>query len=98
MICVKQLKEFIRMANVRASTDDGIGISPEKQLRMRLNQELNILPAESGGYGMVNVAERLRNYYGEESCLEFDSILGKGTTVKILLPICKCMNRTGDEY
>ena len=77
--------------------DNGIGISPEKQSRMRLNLELGISSSEPGGFGMVNVRERLRNYYGDESHLEFSSIPGKGTTVKMLIPICKCIKQTENE-
>ncbi len=77
--------------------DNGIGISPEKQARLRLNLELGISSVEPGGFGMVNVGERLRNYYGEESYLEFFSVPGNGTTVKMLIPIYECMKRTENE-
>lgn len=40
----------------------------------------------SNGVGVYNVQTRIQLYYGAEYGLEFESILGEGTTVTILLP------------
>lgn len=40
-----------------------------------------------GGFGLANVDERIRLNYGLEYGLEFDSVEGEGTKVRILLPI-----------
>ncbi|MBQ7839607.1 MAG: sensor histidine kinase [Lachnospiraceae bacterium] len=70
-------------------TDDGVGISAEKQARIRLNQELKITTSGQGGYGLTNIQERLLNFYGKESVLQISSAPGMGTSVKICLPLNK---------
>lgn len=62
--------------------DDGIGI-PEEIVK-------NILTLSSKntshGYGIKNINERIKLYYGEQYSLTYQSILGKGTIVKIKIP------------
>lgn len=41
---------------------------------------------ESGGYGIVNVQERIRLTFGNTCGLQIDSEEGKGTTVTIVHP------------
>ena len=45
--------------------------------------------ADSGHFGLSNVAERLRLNYGESSGLVFSSTYGEGTTVEITIPVIK---------
>lgn len=82
-------------------TDDGCGISSEKLAKIRLYLELNLSapaslndPADlSSGYGIINIAERIRNFYRNEASIGFDSVPGQGTSVQILLPYDQCCDR-----
>jgi len=58
--------------------DNGIGISKDKSIE--------ILQNLSKGYGMKNVNERIKMYYGDEYGIEIESTLGEGTKVSILVP------------
>jgi len=58
--------------------DDGAGIQPA-----RLKQ----LPSE--GHALANIADRLRIRYGHFDCLGIHSEPGRGTTVKIKIPVKK---------
>lgn len=55
--------------------DDGVGISDLSKL--------------DSGYGVHNIQERIRLFYGEEFQVEFTSIKGQGTTAMIMLPMVK---------
>jgi two-component system sensor histidine kinase YesM len=55
--------------------DNGVGI-----------QDLSKLDS---GYGVHNIQERIRLFYGDEYQVQFESIRGKGTTAYIMLPIKK---------
>ena len=46
----------------------------------------------STGIGMRNVIRRLQLFYGMQDVVEIESAVGKGTTVRLLLPMTK-----GDE-
>ena len=59
--------------------DNGIGFNV---------QELdNILVAKTHGYGLSNINQRIKFYFGDKYGLLFDSSEGMGTLVTILLPI-----------
>lgn len=60
--------------------DDGIGMT-EDELR-RLNEL-----AKEGGYGVRNVSEKIKLYYGASYGLTFQSMKNEGTTVKVCIPI-----------
>ncbi len=64
-----------------AVEDTGIGMTEEKlqELTSGLRN-----PANAGGYGLRNVDQRLRLYYG--AGLQIDSEYGKGTRVSFMLP------------
>ena len=72
--------------------DNGPGIPPE---RLRLIREVlgnerdrQELQSENSGYGLYNVSERIRAFYGEGTRLAIDSREGAGTTftLKLRLP------------
>ena len=69
-------------------TDDGVGMDQE-------TVRDNFLPAPdgaaslSGGYGIRNIHERLRIFYGPGYGLSCDSAPGRGTTVTIHIPAAK---------
>ena len=70
-------------------SDDGIGIK-ESDLPLILSSEKsksNDIKSKGSGYGIKNINERLKLYYGDDYGLSFSSIYEKGTTVTIKLPI-----------
>ncbi|WP_160031495.1 sensor histidine kinase [Paenibacillus sp. An7] len=71
-------------------TDNGIGIPPDRlaMLRHQLEQPLQSEeeePAE-GGFGLQNVHQRLRLYFGCEYGVELESTAGAGTTIFVRIP------------
>lgn len=66
-----------------AVTDDGVGMS-ETELE-RLRQDL-ASPVCKAGFGLWNVNQRFRTFYGDAYGLTIDSELGSHTTVTVRLP------------
>lgn len=70
--------------------DNGIGISPEHlaELRQQLEQPIQSQEEESteGGFGLQNVHQRLRLYFGSEYGVRLESIAGEGTTIFVRIP------------
>lgn len=64
--------------------DDGIGMDKET-----IDDILNSSPDENHGYGVMNINNRLRLYYGQEYGLAFRSEPGLGTEVEIRIPVVK---------
>jgi len=58
--------------------DDGLGLTD------RLLETILIKGNE--GYGIINIEQRIKLYYGNQYGLTYSSTKGKGTTVSILLP------------
>lgn len=69
-----------------AVEDNGLGMEPEQlaAVRQNLRNPAPCDPDTKGGYGLRNVAERLRLYYGRE--LTMESEYRKGTRVSFRLP------------
>jgi two-component system, sensor histidine kinase YesM len=63
--------------------DNGYGICQELLLQIMAGNYKN----ELGGYGMKNLMERIKNYYGDASEVILESESGKYTRVKIILPL-----------
>ena len=63
--------------------DNGIGIKPEK-LKTLLTHKSNT--SGTHGYGVRNINERIKLFYGEQYGLEYKSAPGRGTTVIIRIP------------
>ena len=67
--------------------DDGRGMSRDELFRLLQSMEDNKNTAsENGGFGIVNVNQRIRNYYGERYGVTFESVLGEGTTATVRIP------------
>lgn len=66
--------------------DDGIGI-PENKISTILSGELGSKFGSS--YGIKNIHQRIKLFYGEKYGLSFKSQYGKGTTVEIKIPAIK---------
>lgn len=77
--------------------DSGIGIAPDTLawLRNRLNDSYATIEdnENKGGFGLYNVQQRIRLYYGEEYGIHLDSEQGNGTVVSIDIPL-----RRGDLF
>ena len=58
--------------------DNGVGMSDEQAAR--------ILTEDSKGYGVRNVNERIKLYYGEQYSLQIESRIGEGTRACIRIP------------
>lgn len=84
-ICISRTSDFLLIT----ITDNGCGMTSEKLAKIKLSQELGLNSSSSGGYGLVNIYERLLNYYGDSTRLNISSQLEVGTTVEIALPIEK---------
>ena len=89
---------FIRIKRFRASdllievTDTGCGMTAEKVAELeRLLKGKH--PDTAHGVGLYNVNYRVRLYYGEEYGLSIESTPGRGTTMRIVLPL---QNVAGD--
>lgn len=71
--------------------DNGIGIKPERlaelrrQLELPKDAELPDKPGE-GGFGLNNVHQRLRLYFGDQYGLQLDSIEGEGARISLRIP------------
>lgn len=76
-----------RLENTLTMTvsDDGIGL-PEEKLR-HINENLASGRADSSGYGIYNVNNRLRLYYGEEYGLRLERNQGQGIRSVVTLPV-----------
>ncbi|UVI30448.1 sensor histidine kinase [Paenibacillus spongiae] len=63
--------------------DDGEGMTPDKLNALLEN-------ASSGkdriGFGIYNVNERLKRHYGETYSLTIESAVGRGTSIRLLIP------------
>jgi len=64
-------------------TDDGIGMSKEKAAQLLRKPAASVT---CGGYGIYNVQQRIRVYYGNDYGLTINSKEGLGTTVIMRIP------------
>ena len=66
--------------------DDGRGMKPEELLRLRQGiANNNLKTTDNSGFGVVNVNQRIQNYYGSEYGISYESEYGKGTTATIII-------------
>ena len=64
--------------------DDGVGMAPERPVGGARGEQI-VRPGT--GIGMRNVRERLQVLYGESAEVEIESRPGRGTKVKLLMPV-----------
>ena len=70
--------------------DNGNGINDEtlQMLRQELKKDLKQgINHSSSGIGLINVHQRIKNYYGEEFGISIESTQGKYTCIKVRFPI-----------
>lgn len=67
--------------------DNGIGMdeSTLEELRKKLRGEKSRLDSRRGGFGLNNVAQRIRMYYGDQSDIVITSKENEGTCVRVQL-------------
>ncbi|MCT2537213.1 sensor histidine kinase [Aquibacillus koreensis] len=67
--------------------DNGIGVEEPRLEEIREHLESGTpLEGNSGGFGMVNVQERIRLYYGEPYGITISSWYGSGTRICLTIP------------
>ena len=71
--------------------DGGIGIKPEKLAQIRAEIEdvtgTSMSETSEGGFGLYNVNERIKLYYGKQYGLSIESEYQKGTRVSLEIPL-----------
>ncbi|MBD2868816.1 sensor histidine kinase [Paenibacillus arenilitoris] len=84
-----RMEAYEEMEEVRiVISDNGVGIPPERlrEIRSRLDACDAGIPQEGeSGWGLYNVAARVKSFYGGSSRLEIESELGKGTVFTLYL-------------
>ncbi|SFD65854.1 two-component system, sensor histidine kinase YesM [Paenibacillus catalpae] len=72
--------------------DNGIGMTPERlaQLQEELEKPIDSLAAQQddqeGGFGLQNVHQRIRLYFGQPYGVEICSIYGEGSKISVRIP------------
>ena len=70
--------------------DDGIGMTKERLCEVRqLIQGERALDQEHSGFGLFNINERIRLYYGPEYGLSAESSYLEGTQMQVVIPCVK---------
>ncbi len=66
-------------------SDDGLGITDEEieRIKQKLAGESN---TTDDMFALMNTNQRIKNYYGDQYGIEIYSVLGKGTTVEVIIP------------
>lgn len=72
-----------------AIEDSGAGMSPERLAFVQKDIREKDLIDDGTHIGIMNVHWRIRHLFGEQYGLQVDSRLGRGTAVKVLLPLLK---------
>ncbi|TBL78671.1 cache domain-containing sensor histidine kinase [Paenibacillus thalictri] len=75
-------------------SDDGEGMSEEKIASMMsglsdLENETAKTTEKMSGIGLTNVLERLKLHYGDRSGVSMKSVVGKGTSITLTIPVDK---------
>lgn len=71
--------------------DNGLGIEAEKLSKIiaEINAPYSKTAREVTGIGLRSVSERLKGYFGSESELIIESVIGQGTKITIMIPSVK---------
>ena len=69
-----------------AVEDNGVGIPPQRLEAIRRDLAAGLIVSRDG-YGIYNVQERIRLYFGEDAGLTIESATGVGTRVSFTIPV-----------
>ena len=80
-----------RLGNLLLLTveDDGMGMTEERLEAVRRGLSKETDSGDGDGFGLYNIQQRIKLYYGQEYGMEIDSQYGKGTRVEITIPVKK---------
>ena len=67
--------------------DNGIGMTPDRLAQVRATLRSDETGSSDSGYGLLNVNQRIRLYYGQRYGLQLSSVYGAGTTVSLTIPL-----------
>ena len=68
-------------------SDNGIGMTAEKVAQLRAALANEGLAARESGFGLCNVHQRVKLYYGKQYGLTVESEYGQGTRVLLDIPL-----------
>lgn len=77
--------------------DDGMGIDEKKLAAIQYRLEKDIV-SKDGSIGLTNVNQRVKIFYGDAYHMAVESVDGRGTIVKLLLPSAKYREEATDVY
>lgn len=69
--------------------DNGMGMTPERLEQVRKSMAPDAGGEEPAGFGLRNVAQRIRLNYGKEYGIQVESVYGEGTRMQITIPSIK---------
>ena len=78
-------------------SDDGVGMDEQQLKQLRDSMASDTQHIDQSGFGISNVAERIRLYYGPEYGLDVESNLGEGTTFTVRIPLLKEENKSTEN-
>lgn len=73
--------------------DNGAGMTPEMLVNLKREIERPCKDTE-GGFGLANVNERIRMYFGDYYGMEIESWQGEGTRITVTIPARKAERRS----
>lgn len=73
--------------------DNGVGMEPEKLMQLKRALQRPCKDTD-GGFGLANVNERIRMYFGDYYGMEIESRQGEGTRVVVTIPAKRTERRS----
>lgn len=65
-------------------SDTGTGIRPERLLEIQTSLS-SAISEKDGSYGLKNINDRIKTFYGDDCGLSIESVFGQGTTITLLI-------------
>jgi len=86
---IKEETESIQPLLIITVRDNGCGISADKLREINISLKKDAVEKNSSSIGMINVNQRIKLHYGTEYGIEIQSTAGKGTSVRLKVPLIK---------
>ena len=67
--------------------DNGAGMDRGQLQAIRFHQQSKLMDSSAHGYGLFNIIDRLKAFYGDSYSFSIESALGEGTVVTISMPL-----------